>query len=126
MSEEVTVLLCSKKRLNRDRGLAELKKVLEGDPSDVRADVEQLEAKIVGLIAPDAEEGVVTAWETKHGGLMAALVLIPGASERFCVKVKGAIPKLLESGESRVRLLAGVCVCIDTIYGVCVCVCVCV
>ena len=63
----------------------------------------------------ESERGVLelvtsltSSWETKHGGLMAASVLLPGSSPQFVEMMKGEVPLLLEYDESRVRLAAGV------------------
>lgn len=94
-------LLRSKKRLERERGLHELK--LQVDEGRLREEERrQGEGDVLELVT-----SFTCSWEAKHGGLMAACVLLPKASEEFCEKLKGEVPLLLEYNESRVRLAAG-------------------
>ena len=105
-------LLQSKKRLEREKGLHELKiQVEEGRlGEDERRSSEDAVLELV--------TSLTCSWEAKHGGLMAACVLLLNSQERFCEKLKGEIPLLLEHNESRVRLAAGTCTCacIYTMY----------
>lgn len=101
MEREWLGLLQSKKRLDRERGLQELKQLVD-------------EGRLHGEERGKSEEDVLelitslsSSWEAKHGGLMATTVLLPHASRDFCDKLKGEIPLLLEYDESRVRLAAG-------------------
>ena len=94
-------LLRSRKKLDRERGLSQLKSVLETEFLE-EEEKSKLESCIFDLLS-----SLTAPWEEKHGGLMAAGVLVPTASERFCDLVKGEIPLLLEHQESRIRLAAG-------------------
>ena len=97
-------LLQSKRRLDREKGLQQLQQqVNEGKlGEDERRESER---EVLELVT-----SLTSSWETKHGGLMAASVLLPGSSPQFVEKMKGEVPLLLEYDESRVRLAAGVSV----------------
>ena len=97
-------LLQSKKRLEREKGLHELKiQVEEGRLGEDER--QKSEDAVLELVT-----SLTCSWEAKHGGLMAACVLLPNSQERFSEKLKGEIPLLLEHNESRVRLAAGTCI----------------
>ena len=102
MEKAWLVLLQSKKRLDRERGLQHLQLLVDEDKltDDERKKSEEDVLQLVTSLS--------SSWETKHGGLMAASVLIPKASDEFLEKLKGDIPILLEYDESRVRLAAGI------------------
>ena len=62
------------------------------------------ESEVLGLVS-----SLTSSWETKHGGLVAATVLLPGALPHFVDKMKEEAPLLLQYDESRIiRLAAGV------------------
>ena len=107
-------LLQSEKRLEREKGLHELKiQVEEGRlGEDERRSSEDAVLELV--------TSLTCSWEAKHGGLMAACVLLPNSQERFCEKLKGEILLLLEHSESRVRVVAGIYM--YTVYTVHVCI----
>ena len=92
-------LLSSKQRLERDKGLAAIKEALKDPNGDV---IWSLEQTFLELLTKDA-------WESTHGALMAAgLVIEAGvSSEGFCREIQKEIPGLLEHNEPRVRLAAG-------------------
>ena len=91
----------SKKRLDREKGLQQLQEsVNEGRLGEEER--RKGEREVSELVT-----SVTSPWEAKHGGLMAATVLLPGASPQFIDKMKGEVPLLLEYNESRVRLAAG-------------------
>ena len=94
-------LLRSRKKLDRERGLSQLKAVLDTEFLE-EGEKSKLESCIFDLLS-----SLTAPWEEKHGGLMAAGILVPTASERFCDLVKGEIPLLLEHQESRIRLASG-------------------
>ena len=104
MSEEGRswlTLLQSKKRLDRERGLQQLQVLVDGEClSD--GERKKAEGDILEIVT-----SLSCSWEAKHGGLMAASVLLPKASQNFVEKLKGDVPLLLEYDESRVRLAAG-------------------
>ena len=96
---EWLVLLQSKRRLDREKGLQQLQQQVNESKlgEDERRESER-----------ELVSSLTSSWETKHGGLMAASVLLPGSSPQFVEKMKGEVPLLLEYDESRVRLAAGV------------------
>ena len=94
-------LVQSKRRLDREKGLQQLQEsVNEGrlGEEERREGEREVSELVTSLTSP---------WEAKHGCLMAATVLLPGASPQFVEKMKGEVPLLLEYDESRVRLAAG-------------------
>ena len=94
--------LCSKQRLERDKGLEIIKEILKNPSSD---EILSLEQNIVKLL-PITEEG---EWEGIHGGLMAcALMLEAGVgSDELCKQIQEVAPQMLEHQEPRVRLSTG-------------------
>lgn len=97
------VLLQSKKRLERERGLQELQ--LQVDNGRLgEEERRKCEGPILELVT-----SLTCSWEAKHGAIMAACILLPNMSEEAVKKLKGEIPLLLEHNESRVRLAAGTC-----------------
>ena len=95
-------LLQSKKRLERERGLAELKVLVEGGRLGDEGERREREGQILELVT-----SLTYPWEAKHGGVMAACILLTNASEEFYEKLKGEVPLLLEHNESRIRIAAG-------------------
>ena len=96
-------LLRSKKKLDREKGLTQLKAVLGSGPLE-ESERERLETCVFELIS-----SLIAPWEEKHGGLMAAALLVPLASEGFCEKINGEVPLLMENDELRIRLATGGC-----------------
>ncbi len=105
--QEWTALLSSKKRLEREKGLAALKTLL-ADPNLSEEVKKSIEKHILSLIT-----SMVGPWEDKHGGLMATgLVLESGVgSSNFSDQVRSVLPILLEETESRVRIATGTSGC---------------
>ena len=106
-------LLQSKKRLERERGLAELKVLVEGGKLGDEGERREREGQILELVT-----SLTCPWEAKHGGVMAACILLTNASEEFYEKLKGEVPLLLEHNESRIRISAGTyihCTCTQNI-----------
>ena len=101
MAAEWTTLLASSRRLDREKGLSELKTLLDSGTLSDDAKL-QIETTVCGLVCS-------ATWEGKHGGLMAAGVLLSTCTKQFCGQVKAQIPLLLEEKESRVRIATGVC-----------------
>ena len=101
-SQEWTALLSSKKRIDREKGLAALKTLLTPDISE--EDKKSIESHVISLLTT-----LVGPWEDKHGGLMAAALILESgvASSDFTAQVKSVLPILLEEEESRVRIAAG-------------------
>ena len=98
-------LLRSKKRLDREKGLNQLKLLLQVPNQDIQDDVVvSVETKLLELVL-----SLTSPWEERHGGLLAAGIMIQAgtASQQFCDKIKGEIPLFLEDPESRIRMAAG-------------------
>lgn len=96
-------LLQSKKRLERERGLSQLKELVEGGRLGGQ---EEREEQVFQLVS-----SLTCPWEAKHGGLMAAGVLLAHASGEFAERLQGEVLLLLEHDESRIRLATGDCLC---------------
>ena len=97
-------LLRSRKRLDREKGLNKLKLLLQVPNEDAVVTV-SIETKLLELVL-----SLTSPWEERHGGLLAAGILIQTgtASQQFCDKIKGEIPLFLEDPESRIRMAAGI------------------
>ena len=95
------LLIRSKKRLDREKGLGQLK-VMLSKSSDIQ--FEQIESELLSLVL-----SLASPWEERHGGLLASGIMIHTgtASQQFCDRIKGEIPLFLEDSESRVRMAAG-------------------
>jgi len=91
--------LSSKQKIERDKGIAIIKKLLL-NPNEVM--VEDLERFIRELLSHDT-------WEGRHGALMAtgALASAEVITESLVMDVQAVLPELLEFEEPRVRLAAG-------------------
>ena len=109
--EDILNRLCSSGKLERDKGAVELQRFV-ADDSD-KASIRELEKSVLRLLQDDT-----FPWESRHGGLMAAKVLVfseqlpdknKHCSEEFPVKLRECAVNLLEDSESRVRLAAGTC-----------------
>ena len=98
-------LLKSKKRLDRERALNQLRSLVTPKRLDEASDFKtSIESKILEVIL-----SLATPWEERQGGLLAAGIMIQAAvaSEHFCETIKGVIQLYLEDPESRVRMAAG-------------------
>ncbi|XP_033114382.1 uncharacterized protein LOC117114802 [Anneissia japonica] len=97
----VQELLCSSKKIERDRGLTELQRIINSAEPD---DIESLEVNFVGLLQSHDSE-----WETKQGALQGSRMLVanPWSSENFGSQLKVHVLDLLNHNEARVRLSAG-------------------
>lgn len=93
-------LIGSKKRIEREKGIGELKQSLKSTVKCHESTLKQLLDVIVSSSA---------SWEERHGGLLAAGVIIQNkaASQQFSESIKKNIPVFLEDPESRVRNAAG-------------------
>ena len=88
----------SKKWLDHEKGLQQLQQsVAEGRLGEEER--REGEREVRELVT-----SLTSSWEAKHGGLMAATVLLPGASPAFMEKMKVEVPILMEYDESRVKL----------------------
>ena len=102
---DLFTLLRSKKKLDRERGLNQLKVQIIPSLPGVQCDEKNfIEDELLRLVL-----SLAAPWEERHGGLLAAGILIQtgAASQHFCNKIKGEIPLFLEDSESRVRMAAG-------------------
>ena len=99
LSSVLDYLKCNK-RLEREKGVSELKKLIEAG-SIVSSD---LERELLERLA-----SVERIWEEKHGALMAACLLVEKkqANETLRNQLKQLIPSLLEHSESRIRIITG-------------------
>lgn len=104
MASDWASLLGSKKKLDREKSLNKLREVLHA-PSLQTDEKTSIEGHITQLLT----QSLASPWEEKHGGLMAAGVMVQEgyASEQFCERMKGEVPLFLEDAEYRVRLAAG-------------------
>ena len=95
-----TILLSSKQRLEREKGLDVVRRILKD--STQQDTISTLETNVLKLLTKET-------WESIHGALMAAGSVMEArlGSEEFYMEVQREIPKLLEHDEARVRLSAG-------------------
>ncbi|XP_064622843.1 uncharacterized protein LOC135485045 [Lineus longissimus] len=101
MADEIFKLLCSSAKIERDRGLVQLQRVLK----DVEVQgLTELEDRIFALLQDDS-----APWETTIGALGSAkLVLVhEHSTEDFAVKILPFAVRLLEDNEYRIRMAAG-------------------
>ena len=75
----------SKRRLYREKVQQLWQKVKDGRLAEEERG--ESEREVVELVS-----SLTSSWETIHGGLMAATVLLPGASPHFVEKMKGEVP----------------------------------
>lgn len=106
MSEkEIIQKLCSHQKLDRDKGLEELRAFLHREDDNSS----QIATSFIDLLKTSS------TWEARHGCLMAVQVLIENNNATSLGKeVLLLLPQLLEDNEPRVRLSAGEvlgCVC---------------
>ncbi|XP_019856793.1 PREDICTED: uncharacterized protein LOC100631796 [Amphimedon queenslandica] len=101
----VLSLLKCKTRLEREKGLSELKKLIETNQA-LPEDLKDLQSSLSVILSSSDESNT---WEEKHGALLATNLLIDKkkASEEFKDNLKGLVSHLLEHNESRIRLLTG-------------------
>ena len=102
-SPQWLVLIRSKKSLDREKGVNELIQIYNSSLVKLKCD-HSVERQLLDIIlSPSAP------WEERHGGLLAAGVMIQNraASKHFCESIKREIPLFLENSESRVRITAG-------------------
>ena len=102
MAEEVDKLLCSKAKLDRDKGVTQLEGLIEAGINE--AQLRELENALQQLLG-----ATEAPWETSHGSLMGCSTLISktGCTDDFATNCKDSGIRLLEHSESRVRLAAG-------------------
>ena len=103
MEENVLQKLCSKAKLDRDKGLQDLEELLKEFD---REHVQNLEKHFSATLSdPNAE------WETKHGALMGskAICQTPFCSEQFSSYLINQALLLADDSEFRVRIASGRC-----------------
>ena len=103
MEENVLQKICSKAKLDRDKGLQDLEELLKQFD---REHVQNLEKHFSATLSdPNAE------WETKHGALMGskAICQTPFCSEEFSSYLIDQALLLADDSEFRVRIASGRC-----------------
>ena len=103
MEENVLKKLCSKAKLDRDKGLQDLEELLKQFDKE---HVQNLEKHFSATLSdPNAE------WETKHGALMGskAICQTPFCSEEFSSYLIDQALLLADDSEFRVRIASGRC-----------------
>ena len=105
MAANVLELLCSSAKLERDRGVTELEKILLSQVSEESH--REVESSIQMLL--DDREA---SWEKKHGALMGCKCVVShrhshGINDEFVIIAREHAMRLVEDSESRVRLAAG-------------------
>ncbi len=99
--EETLVLVTADKKLDRDRGLAELnRKVSNANPNEMQA----IETSLARFMQ-DSTAG----WETHQGALLAAKLVVANhlSSDPFAAELRVHALHELNNTEARVRLAAG-------------------
>ncbi|KAK7788464.1 hypothetical protein R5R35_012208 [Gryllus longicercus] len=102
---DVINLLCSSMKLDRDKGVSELQRLL---PSCMDTERINAEFQLINLLSDSS-----SSWETKHGCLMGAKCIVPFVNlddeheEEFIQKIKCSSQRLLTDVEVRVRISAG-------------------
>ena len=114
-------MLKSRVRLERDKGVSDLSKLLLSDDWRSKEFVERLKSGILAL-AEDEEH-----WESRQGGLLASCVILKESEEwwracgaEFGNTLRTKAIELLHDDEARVRIQAGGC---NTCLSVCLSVC---
>lgn len=104
--DEVLKLLCSHVKLERDRGISSLEKLLS-EEEGLKNNPEQISSfsKSLTSLVESADKN----WEIRHGGLLGAKLVILAriADEEFLENMKKNALILIHDEEFRVRILAG-------------------
>lgn len=102
MCDSILVDLCSSAKLEREKGLQQLHKLIK--KSDVN-DIQEIETKLKELLMKDTP----TEWETKYGGLIGGKELLDAGrtSVSFLDFFKEVTLQALDDSEYRVRIVAG-------------------
>ena len=99
----VLTSLRSNRRLEREKGISELQKLIDKDvlPSD---DLDNLKESMLEVL-----NNPLSTWEEKHGAIMATCLLVKrkNIDDVFVNAIKRLIPELLEHIESRIRIETG-------------------
>ena len=98
--EGFSLCLKSKRRLEREKGLLQLKKLL--NTSSISPDeLQKLQETLLSSFSS-------ATWEEIHGAVMAAILLVPVVSGgEWTDRVKKEVPQLLQHKETRVGTSAG-------------------
>ena len=101
MADSLMKLLCSSAKIERDRGVQEILLFLNETNKDQICMLEQCLNKFLN----DKQ----SPWETKHGSLMGAKVLLKtgNCSNEFALILKNLALDMLDDGEARVRSASG-------------------
>ena len=99
--ENILVNLCSKAKLDRDKGYLEITEYLKHADSEAAL---QLQRKFNAMLAD-----ISAPWETKHGILMGSKAVCQAqfCNEEFSMNLVPIALKLAEDTEFRVRIVAG-------------------
>jgi len=102
-TDEILKLLCSHVKLDRDRGVISLERLLSESNNKLPNQDEFEKALTSSVQTADSN------WEIKHGGLLGAKLIISArsASETFLETMKKNAVFLMHDDEFRVRILAG-------------------
>ena len=101
--ESTLQLVCGAKKLDRDRGIAELQRLVnDADPPGL----ERLETALTSLLRSQNSQ---TSWEKRQGVLLGSkqVVAHEWSSETFCTQLRLYAIHSLNDEEARVRLAAG-------------------
>ena len=93
--------LKSKRRLERDKGLSQLRNLLSSNSLSAEV-LKQLQETFLSSLSSTS-----TTWEEKHGALMATILLLPVSADQWAVRVRKELPQLLQHKETRVGAAAG-------------------
>ena len=97
--EEILKNLCSKAKLDRDKGFSQIEKYLASSDNDA---ISFLEKKFTDMLVDSSND-----WEIKHGILMGSKALAAVSSEDFCSLLLNRAINLADDSEFRVRIVAG-------------------
>ena len=100
MADEIIAQISNFKKLERDKGIEKVKLVLETNPLEIEL-VYKLETFVLESLKKRER------WETIHGCLMAACLLVECNHEAFTGVLLDLVPEFLEDKEPRVRQTAG-------------------
>lgn len=103
MDVTLDFVLClkSKRRLERDKGLSQLRNLLSSNSLSAEV-LKQLQETFLSSLSSTS-----TTWEEKHGALMATILLLPVSADQWAVRVRKELPQLLQHKETRVGAAAG-------------------
>lgn len=98
--EDVLAQICSLKKLDRDKGINDLRTLING--SKEKDDLfKRLEPHLLAVLKKNER------WESTQGCLAATCALVEHATEQFSEDILSLLPTMLEDKEPRVRQAAG-------------------